>query len=244
MPTKISSAGLDIIKKFEGLHKVKEDGTVRAYRCPAGRWTIGYGHIKGVRSGMTATKQECEAFLQEDLAWCQAEIIKNVTVDLTQFQFDALCSFIFNVGGPNFKRSTLLKLLNSGKYDEVPAQFLRWDKATVEGAKVSLAGLTRRRTAEAALFTMDEPLPSSGGNLMAQKPEETTPKPLTKSKTMAGAGAAGVGTAGTAMVDAASQVEGLITYSDTIKMVFLGLTIVGVGLVTYSRFKDHKMGVH
>ena len=79
---------------------------------------------------------------------------------------------------------------------------------------------------------------------MAQKPEETTPKPLTKSKTMAGAGAAGVGTAGTAMVDAASQVEGLITYSDTIKMVFLGLTIVGVGLVTYSRFKDHKMGVH
>ena len=71
-----------------------------------------------------------------------------VTVPLNQCQFDALCSFVYNLGGNALKSSTLLKVLNTGAYNDVPAQILRWNKA---GGKV-LTGLTRRRTAEAALF--------------------------------------------------------------------------------------------
>ena len=243
IPDTTSDAGIDLIKKFEGLHKVMADGMVRSYRCPAGRWTIGYGHVKGVRSGMKVTAQECEDFLRQDLEWVEEAVKKHVKAPLSQLQFDALVCFVFNIGETNFKSSTALKLLNAGRYDDVPEQIMRWNKATVNGEKKELKGLTRRRAAEAAMFTMDEPLASSGGNLMIQKPEASATKPLKKSKTMAGAGAAGVGTAGTAVMDAASQFENLIYYSDTIKYVFLGLTIVGIALVAWSRFKDHKEGV-
>jgi len=242
-PDTTSNAGIDLIKKFEGLHKVMDDGMVRSYRCPAGRWTIGYGHIKGVRSGMKVTEQECEDFLRQDLEWVEAAVKKHVKVPLSTLQFDALVCFVFNIGETNFKSSTALKLLNKGSYDEVPEQIMRWNKATVNGEKKELKGLTRRRAAEAAMFTMDEPLASSGGNLMIQKPEASATKPLKKSKTMAGAGAAGVGTAGTAIMDTASQLEAVVHYSDTIKYVFLALTVVGIAFVAWSRLKDHKEGV-
>ena len=57
-PTTVSQNGINLVKKFEGLHKVTEDGMVRAYRCPAGRWTIGWGHCKGVKSGMRVSEEE------------------------------------------------------------------------------------------------------------------------------------------------------------------------------------------
>ena len=77
---------------------------------------------------------------------------------------------------------------------------------------------------------------------MPQKPVQTATKPLAKSKTIAGAGAAGIGTVGSVLGDAAGNLESLIMYSDTIKMVFLGLTVAGIALVTYSRITDHKEG--
>ena len=99
---------------------------------------------------------------------------------LSYLQFDALVCFVFNIGETNFKSSTALKLLNKGSYDEVPEQIAAWNKATVNGEKTELKGLTRRRAAEAAMFTMDELPRLSGGNLMIQKPEasgdETTEK--------------------------------------------------------------------
>jgi len=90
---------------------------------------------------------------------------------------------------------------------------------------------------------MDAPLSSQeGGDLMPQKPVQTAQKPLSKSKTMAGAGAASIGTVGSVLGDAATNLESLIMYSDSIKMVFLGLTVAGIALVTYSRINDHKEG--
>ena len=243
IPNVVSENGLNLVKKFEGLHKVTEQGDVRAYRCPAGKWTIGYGHTRGVKSGMRASMGDCEKFLIEDLHEAGNAVRSAVNVPLSQHQYDALVSFVFNLGAGNFRSSTLLKKLNKGLYEEIPAQILRWNKARVDGQLTELRGLTRRRTAEAALWAMDAPLAGQeGGDLMPQKPVQTAQKPLVKSKTLAGAGAAGLGTVGSVIGDAASNLESLIMYSDTIKMVFLALTVAGIALVTYSRIKDHSEG--
>ena len=137
----ISEYGLDLIKHFEGCE-------LQAYKCPANVWTIGYGHIKGVSEGMTITQEEAEQMLKDEMAEYEGYVNKLVTVELNQNQFDAMVSWVYNLGGGNLKASTLLKVLNAGDYAGVPAQMMRWNKA---GGKV-LEGLTRRRQAEADLF--------------------------------------------------------------------------------------------
>jgi len=240
-PTSVSASGINLVKRFEGLHKVGQDGIIRAYRCPAGRWTIGYGHTKGVRSGVQGDEAQCDLWLQEDLNVAGQAINRHVRVPLSQAQYDALASFIFNVGEGNFASSTLLKRLNKGLYDQVPEQIMRWNKATVDGVLTELRGLTRRRTAEAALFSMDAPLASEGGEAMVQKPQQKALKPLTKSKTMAGAGVAGLATIAQ---EAAQKLEGLTAYSDSIQYAFLALSVAGIALVAYARYKDHAEGEH
>ena len=138
----IGTKGLDLIKFFEGLE-------LNAYQCAAGVWTIGYGHTKGVEKGMSISAASANEMLAEELAEYENYINTLVTVELNQDQFDAMVSWVYNLGGGNLKASTLLKVLNAGDYDGVPAQMMRWNKA---GGKV-LAGLTKRRQAEADLFS-------------------------------------------------------------------------------------------
>ena len=133
--------GLALIKKFEGCE-------LEAYQCSAGVWTIGYGHTKDVVEGMTITQEEAEQMLVDELHEYESYIDKYVTVALNQNQFDALVSWVYNLGPANLSASTMLKVLNSGEYEDVPAQMKRWNKA---GGKV-LEGLIRRREAEACLF--------------------------------------------------------------------------------------------
>ena len=138
----INQAGLDLIQEFEGLR-------LEAYQDSVGIWTIGYGHTKGVNEGDTCTKEQAQQWLAEDCHRAETCIQQSVSAALTENEFSALVCFVFNVGCGNFLGSTLLKLLNDGRIDECPAQFLRWNHA---GGKV-LDGLTRRRTAESELFT-------------------------------------------------------------------------------------------
>lgn len=138
---KTGNKGIELIKHFEGCE-------LEAYKCPAGVWTIGYGHIKGVKEGMTITEHQAEEMLKSELNEYEGYINNLVTVELNQNQFDAMVSWVYNLGGGNLKASTLLKVLNAGNYAGVPEQMLRWNKA---GGKV-LEGLTRRRQAEADLF--------------------------------------------------------------------------------------------
>jgi GH24 family phage-related lysozyme (muramidase) len=97
---------------------------------------------------MRCTEEEATAQLQRDLAQIERDIVSVMHVPLTQNQFDALVCFTYNVGFGNLKSSTLLKCLNEGAFDQVPAQFLRWNKA----AGRVLPGLTKRRQDEADLF--------------------------------------------------------------------------------------------
>lgn len=138
---KISAEGLALIKKFEGCE-------LEAYKCSAGVWTIGYGHTKGVEEGMTITKDQAEEMLLEELVEYEKAVEEAVHNQLDQCMFDALVSWTYNLGPTNLNSSTMLKVLNAGEYDEVPAQIKRWNKA---GGKV-LEGLVRRREAEALLF--------------------------------------------------------------------------------------------
>ena len=138
---KISAEGLALIKKFEGCE-------LEAYKCSAGVWTIGYGHTKGVEEGMTITKDQAEEMLLKELVEYEKAVEEAVHNQLDQCMFDALVSWTYNLGPTNLNSSTMLKVLNAGEYDEVPAQIKRWNKA---GGKV-LEGLIRRREAEALLF--------------------------------------------------------------------------------------------
>ena len=134
--------GISLIQKFEGCE-------LEAYKCPADVWTIGYGHTKGVVEGMKITKEEAEQMLIDELHEYENYINKYVTVALSQHQFDALVSWVYNLGPANLKASTMLKVLNEGQYEEVPSQMKRWNKA---GGK-TLDGLIRRRQADAYLFS-------------------------------------------------------------------------------------------
>lgn len=138
----ISQNGINLIKKFEGCG-------LKAYKCPAGIWTIGYGHTgSAVHAGLQITSEEAEKLLKTDLLVHCNNVSKLVKVPLNQNQFDALVSFEYNVGYGNFKSSTLLKLLNQKKYKEAAEQFGRWKYA----GKKELLGLVRRRNAEKELF--------------------------------------------------------------------------------------------
>jgi len=138
---KISDAGLELIKSFEGLY-------LKAYLCPAKVWTIGYGHTLGVKPGDVITKDQAEALLRKDLEQFEAVVNRSVSVPITQGQFDSLVSLCYNLGAKAFVTSTLLKKLNAGDYAGAAMEFERWNKA----GGVILPGLVRRRRKERELF--------------------------------------------------------------------------------------------
>lgn len=148
MPRAVNKAGIDLVKQFEGFR-------AEAYYCPAGKLTIGYGHTRGVSQGDGITENEAEELLLEDLEDAGKVVERLVTEPITDNQFAALASFTFNVGATKLFQSTLLKKLNAGERDAVPAQLKRWTKARhpITGDMVDLPGLVRRRAAEATLWS-------------------------------------------------------------------------------------------
>lgn len=139
--TNSSRAGLPLIKQFEGCR-------LAAYLCPAGVWTIGWGRTTNVKRGDTCTQAQADAWLVAEYDAFEKKVSGLVRVPVTSNQLGALVSFAYNVGVGALGSSTLLRLLNAGDHAGAAAQFARWNKA---GGK-ALAGLTKRRAAEAALF--------------------------------------------------------------------------------------------
>jgi lysozyme len=166
MARKVNAVTLSHIKKSECLR-------LQAYPDPGSRngdpWTIGYGSTAGVKKGMVITEAEAEARLIRDLTEAETTVERLVTVPLTDNQFGALVSFVFNVGGGAFAKSTLLRKLNAGDYAAVPDQLSRWNKN--DGAV--MAGLTKRRAEEAALWSTASGAAAKPRPVPADKP--TTP---------------------------------------------------------------------
>lgn len=146
MPMTTSENGRKIIEKFEGCR-------LEAYKDAIGIWTIGYGHTTfagepRVHEGLKITQEEADALLAKDLAIPERTVNNLVKVPLTQNQFDALVSLVYNVGPGNFRRSSVLKSLNFKDYKGAARDFRRLNMA----AGKPLRALTDRRMKEAALF--------------------------------------------------------------------------------------------
>ena len=138
---KTSPKGIALIKEFEGLR-------LKAYKCPGGVWTIGYGHTVGVKPGMVISEAQAEEYLKADLIAFE-RYLNGLRLALNQNQFDALISFIYNVGTGNFSNSTLLRKVRANPQDNsIMDEFLRW----VYSKDRVLPGLQRRRLAEMKLY--------------------------------------------------------------------------------------------
>lgn len=144
--------GLRAICKHEGLR-------LNAYRDPVGVLTIGYGHTKGVREGQEITEAQAFEFLREDVTEAELCVHNRVQVPLEQAQFDALVSFVFNLGCGALTKSTLLRKLNAGDIFAAADQFLLW----VHAGGHELPGLVKRRSAERAMFLTGSPKTAPDG---------------------------------------------------------------------------------
>jgi lysozyme len=138
---KLSKVGADLIKKYEGCR-------LKAYKCPAGVWTIGFGHTGNVIEGQVITQAQADALFDKDVQKFVDGVNKLVKVEINQNQFDALVSFAYNLGIGALKKSTLLQYVNKKQFDKAANEFDRWNKAD---GKV-LKGLVNRRNSEEALF--------------------------------------------------------------------------------------------
>lgn len=221
MNRRINAAGLALVKQWEGLK-------TKAYRDVGGIWTIAYGHTSAagapvVTPNMVITDAEAEAILRADLATFEARVARLVKVPLTDNQHAVLVSFDFNTG--KLHSSTLLKKLNAGDYDAVPAELMKWVNAGGKRVK----GLVNRRAAEAGLWVKGEFVSSN-------TVEASTKAPSTDVAVIGGSGAAGVGVAiGPAIpdvVDAISGQQEALTSGQwariIVAMVILALTIYGI----------------
>lgn len=133
--------GFELIKRYEGLR-------LEAYRCPAGVWTIGYGHTKGVYKGMRISKEEAEMFLRQDVEIVELQVV-NTVGKLAACKIDALVSFAYNVGVAAFRRSTLCRKVKANSDDPaIRNEFMKWIYA---GGK-KLQGLVKRRAEEAEMY--------------------------------------------------------------------------------------------
>ena len=212
---RVNAETLEHIKRWEGLR-------LDAYLDVGGVLTIGYGHTgSDVSHGLTITKAKAESLLRSDLKIAEDAVSALVKVGLSDNQYGALVSFVFNVGVGAFRKSTLLRKLNAGDYAAVPAELMRWNKV---GTK-AVEGLTNRSAGEVALWNKDPG------------------KSLLKSRTIAGAAASSVGAVGSAAQEAGYSLQMLSDYGDIIKVVCALLLVAGIGLTVWARVDDSKRGL-
>lgn len=243
---KMSKEGVEaLLKKFEGCK-------LKAYRCPANVCTIGYGHTSAagtptVIDGMTITQKQADDILWQDLVKYETAVQGLVTQDLTQHQFDVLVDFAYNAGVGALKSSTLLKKINAGDFDAVPAELMKWTKG---GGKV-LPGLVRRRQAESAWWATAPAVTKTPEQAFEHEQEQRTDPDPVPVRTMAEskqgnaavitAGLGGLGAAKEIAAqaqdasDTANQLMGLLSNTNFLIMV----VIIGLGgAIWYWRKKN------
>lgn len=217
----INKATVDLVKEFEGFR-------AKAYKCPAGVWTIGYGTTASAgvgvtpKDGMTITKSDAEAYLQAALDKFADQIAPSITAPTNSNEFGAFVSLAYNIGPGAFKKSSALRLFNAGDKDGAAKAILMWNKA---GGKV-LKGLTRRREAERKLFLTPVDGEFEGRTSVAQS--TTMQASAVQVASGAGAGIAAVGA-----LDGTAQI---------VAMVFAGIVILAALWVMRERIRRWAEG--
>jgi lysozyme len=260
----VSQAGIDLIKKHEGLR-------LRAYLCPAGVWTIGYGttgpHIK---QGMVITKVEAEQFLADDLVKFTDGVIAAVKpVQPSQNELDAMVCFSYNVGLANFRKSSICKSFKAGDKINAAKAFMLWTKARdpKTGKLRELPGLVQRRTEEKQLFMANSDDAVQERPVSASKtvtvPETSVvpeaPKPLSKSREVIGGTVVGLGGFGQLIggltADDAEKIKGSTTQLQQdashsvifshmhLPEVAASLTVALSLFIVWKRFSDRNKGI-
>jgi lysozyme len=145
----VSPDAIELIKRFEGLRRT-------AAQLEDGGWTVGYGHTRSAREGAEVSESDADALLGYDLVDVQAAVNDWTFTPLTQNQFDALISFVFNIGLDAFRHSSVLRRINEGAMLQAACAMEMWRKADFEGERIVVDALIRRRAAEKALFLTPE----------------------------------------------------------------------------------------
>ena len=235
---KTSEKGIKLITEFEGFRG-------KAYVCPAGILTIGFGFTLGVQPGDTITKEQAKRRLARELESYEAAVMRACTNEPNQNEFDALVCFAFNVGAAGMAKSSVIKAHNRGDHQAAARAFSLWNKA---GGKV-WPGLTRRRAAEAALYLTPMPDDVSDpveGPALDMPQAVDAEKPMTRS-TIATAGTATAAVSTVSVVAQVSQEVRTIKDSigDILPWVVMAAAVVAIGLgafAVWERIKQRRGG--
>lgn len=209
---KISHEAKDLIKRYEGLR-------LKAYKCAAGVWTIGYGHTSAAGSpvvtpSLSITKEQADEIFEKDITTFANGVASLIKVDLNPHQFGACVSLAYNIGLGAFSKSSVLRFINKKQYDNAADAFLLWNKA---GGKV-LKGLTRRRSEESELFSTRE----DGEDRIPDAPKG---KPMVRSSTNIAASVTAVAGLSAAAKEVVDNTSSMFS-SGTAVAVLLGIVII------------------
>lgn len=224
---------------------------LKAYRCPAGVPTIGFGETAGVKMGMTCTESEAWDMLARDLA-ARAQAVRAMLQHLANDeQLGAMVSLAYNIGSEAFKKSSVLRLHNKGDFAAAARAFALWNKAKVGGKLQVLAGLTARRAAEAAMYLKPDPQEWREPMPQAVEPEQA---PVASSRVQTGGAVAGLGLLGAIgeakealgpVGEAVAAAKGLL--ADTLgipaQYVPLALLVAVGGFLIYHFSRQRREGV-
>ena len=230
----INAAGAELITRYESIR-------LHAYKCPAGVWTIGRGHTKGVKEGDVINASAEVAQFQRDMIEWEQNVRAYLRRQPNENQLAAFISFAFNVGIKGFASSSVLKAYERFDDDAAARSFLLWDKATVNGKKVPLPGLTARRAAEAALYLLPDK------RIMPEMPQDIAPeKTMTESAINRTSVIAGGGTAmaiATTVSDAITQVSVTnVGYKAWILPILLVGILIALGFIILDRYDQRSQG--
>lgn len=239
----IALEAVELIAEKEGL-------SLKAYKCPAGVWTIGWGETEGVTPGDVITKEEADQMLLKDLQGRAQQVKALCTEWANEYQLGAMVSLAYNIGLEAFKKSTVLRKHNEGDFDAAARAFGLWNKARNPRTRQLevLAGLTSRRAAEAALYLkMDVDNDAWRGMPQAVEAESSIVRsPIAQTGVVTG-GTGAVIAAGSVFADSITPVIGKAKeFADTLgvqPLTVLGVVLLVAGAIAlYQRYKQRDGG--
>jgi len=230
----INKTSSDLIKSFEGC-------SLKAYKCPAGIWTIGYGTTAAAgvgvipHEGMKITQAQADHYLEITIEKFATQVAAMLTRATTENEFGAFVSLAYNIGVGAFKKSSVLRYFNAGDHTKAADAILMWNKA---GGKV-LAGLTRRRMAERDLFLTDSTMIATRIESRATVPAPDMPRDTPVESSTMQAGFIQVASAGAGGVTAVSALSGT---AQIVAMVFCGIVVLAALWIMRERLRKWAEG--
>lgn len=223
----VNSATKKLIKEYEGLR-------LKAYRCSAGVLTIGWGHTSAagepvVKPGMSISKAEAERIFDRDIEKFAAGIEKLIKVEVNENQFGAMVSLAFNIGVGAFSKSSVLRFVNQSRFDDAADAFLLWNKV----GKKAVAGLTRRRAAEAALFKTED---EDEGDEDVRLPDAPVGKKMTLSTTNIAAAATGAAGVTAAAKEVVENTSSIFSMDNMLIFILIAVIVAGAGWIIHERW--------